>query len=140
MGRRTRQRQEEWAFAVDDAWDLARQKLEDVETVYWELESRLWDDIEEIYNDRGEPPPVRIDLDGKRFFDAWFENGGFHDDEEQDVRVAAEKDELENALFDDIVCVEMVDVDEMDYCFVAEKDVSVWSGEDEYEMVEAGGI
>src|ERR1700761_3505089 len=50
IGRRTRIEHRNWELAVEDARDVARLMDDDNDTVYWELEEREWDDVEEVWN------------------------------------------------------------------------------------------
>ena len=124
-----RQRNREWEFATDDARDLATWRDWDVDTVYWDD----WDgmDVEEVSNDRGESPCAWMDLDGERFFDAWLEDGG-----SSDVEFEMDFDEGRG-----VVLLEGGDEDDgflLIFEDSADEDLSVWSMEDGYEMVEAG--
>ncbi|ETI25641.1 hypothetical protein G647_02415 [Cladophialophora carrionii CBS 160.54] len=112
LGRRMRQRSREWGFVVEDARDLARLRYDDMDTVYFDPEEwdSSWDDLEDAdvedfeevaYNERGEPPPEWIDLDGERFFDAWFENGVGSCWEESDAEVDVEEGSLADQEQDD---------------------------------------
>jgi hypothetical protein len=107
LGRRMRQRNREWEFAVEDARDMARLRYDDTDTVYWELEDRDgqwdWDDVEVAYNEQGESPPERIDLGGERFFGAWFENGngGFWDDSDAEARDGQEQHDFDFVWLED---------------------------------------
>ncbi|OCT47005.1 hypothetical protein CLCR_02547 [Cladophialophora carrionii] len=160
VGRRMRQRSREWGFVVEDARDLARLRYDDMDTVYFDPQEwdSSWDDLEDVavevveevaYNDRGEPAPVWIDLEGERFFDAWLENGVGHCWEESGAEIDVEDGSLadqERDDFDfDFIWLESVgdaeDVSESgDYCFVHKHegcdDPSDWAEEDDdYDML-----
>ncbi|EXJ57323.1 hypothetical protein A1O7_07670 [Cladophialophora yegresii CBS 114405] len=145
MGRRMRQRSREWGFVVEDARDMARLRYDDVDTVYWELDDV---DVEEVYNERGEPPPEWIYLDGERFFDAWFENGvgGYWEEsdgvvEVEDCSLAVQEQDDLNFIWLRSVERAGKDSEEDDYCFVyrheGRDDMSNYAGEDcDFEMIE----
>lgn len=143
LGRRMRQRNREWEFAVDDARDLARLQDDDADTVCeiawevaWELEQRKWDNFGQILDGRGDMPPLWMDLDGERFTDPWFKSDGTDLEQIADLSEVA----VNEAWEDGLVCVEGVAEDEDAYSLIYESDcdddLSVWVEEDGYEMVE----
>ncbi|KAJ9610248.1 hypothetical protein H2200_005025 [Cladophialophora chaetospira] len=140
LGRRMRQRNAEWEFAIHDARDLAGFPEEPVDhDWYWENEQWLWEKgWPEIYNEWGEPLKAWMDLDGERFFDAWFEDGGFWEGDLEMLFDDRGSDRVDKG----VVCLEGGDEEDDGFLLVSEyaadENVSVWSMEDEYEMVEAG--
>ena len=142
LGRRIKQQNSGWEFAVDDAKDLARLQCDDTDTVYWEiareLEQRKWDDLEQIVDERGEPLPVWMNLSGERFFDAWFENGGFDLEQIADLSEVAVNEGWEDGLVYRGGVAEDEDTYSLIYESECDDELSTWLEEDGYEMVELG--
>ena len=122
LGRRTRQRDAEWGFALDDARGLAQWLDEDVDTVYWDLEDP-WGEEEEPANEWGESPGKWRDLEGEEVCPV------------EDIADHTPDGGVDDMSEEDIVSVNLVDVEEAEYYFCPgpeEDDVVSTCSADEY--------
>ncbi|EXJ75413.1 uncharacterized protein A1O5_02109 [Cladophialophora psammophila CBS 110553] len=123
MGRRMRQKARYLDLAVEDGESLAAD--DGVGTVYWELDDLWREEVDEIFNDRGERPPLFVDLDGERRFE------GISNESSLDEADGSWERELIESYCDT--------GDGDDFSIISEQEIidamSSTSMEDDYEMV-----
>lgn len=131
-----KQRQPDWC-GLEEVAELARDMLADDDSIYWGSESRWWDDVEEIYNDRGEAPATVMNLYGERIQD-------FVEDGPWSWGIYSELEEGGPSNRDDFLALEYAGIDDEDsYSFISDHSdddaLSVWSVDDEFDMPVAEG-